>query len=88
MKPPHTDLDTRINTLEAEWRQAYEASSAARAHYASLTSSNCANPDIVCQARERLGSAEALKDQVLEKIKWMELKSLESQQRVARRLGM
>jgi hypothetical protein len=83
----NTDLDTRINTLEIEWRHAYESSNAARSHYQSLVSSKCTSRDVVCQAREQLGHAEALRDQVLEKIKRMEIKSMENQRRIARRFG-
>jgi hypothetical protein len=66
------DLDARMNSLELEWRQAYESSIVARADYQSLAASPRANADLLDLARERLDRAEALKARIMTKIERLE----------------
>jgi hypothetical protein len=66
------DLDTHMNNLELEWRQAYESSMVARANYQSLAASPKANADLLDMARERLDRAEALKARIMAKIERLE----------------
>lgn len=66
------ELDTHMNNLELEWRQAYEASIAARAAYQALAAQRKANVDLVDTARERLDRAEALKARIMAKIERLE----------------
>jgi hypothetical protein len=66
------DLDARMNTLETEWRQAYESSMIARADYQSLATGSKPNADLIDRARERLERAEALKARILAKIERLE----------------
>jgi hypothetical protein len=66
------DLDSRMNDLELEWRQAYESSIVARADYQSLAASPKANADLLDMARERLDKTEALKARIMAKIERLE----------------
>lgn len=66
------DLDTHMNDLEREWRQAYETSIVARAEYQSLAASPKANADVLDLARERLDRTEALKARIMVKIERLE----------------
>jgi hypothetical protein len=66
------DLDARMNTLETEWRQAYESSMSARADYQSLAAGSKADTDLLGRARERLERAEALKARIYAKIERLE----------------
>jgi hypothetical protein len=66
------DLDTQMNNLEVEWRQAYEASIVARADYQSLAASASADADLKDRARERLDRVEALKARIMAKIERLE----------------
>jgi len=66
------DLDTQMNDLELEWRQAYEASIAARGAYQALAADPKANADLIDAARERLDRAEALKARIMAKIERLE----------------
>jgi hypothetical protein len=66
------DLDSRMNDLELEWRQAYESSIVARADYQSLAASSKANADLLDMARERLDKTEALKARIMAKIERLE----------------
>jgi hypothetical protein len=66
------DLDLHMNTLEQEWRQAYESSIVARADYQSLAASPKANADLLDMARERLDRSEALKARIMAKIERLE----------------
>jgi hypothetical protein len=66
------ELDVRMNTLETEWRQAYESSMSARADYQSLASGSKVNTDMLDRARERLERAEELKARILAKIQRLE----------------
>jgi hypothetical protein len=62
------DLDGQINTLENEWRMAYEASIAARAEYQELSARRSASVELVDLARERLERAEANKARIMTRI--------------------
>lgn len=66
------DLDTHMNNLELEWRQAYESSIVARADFQSLAASPKANADLIDMARERLDRTEALKARIMAKIERLE----------------
>jgi hypothetical protein len=66
------DLDSQMNRLELEWRQAYEASIVARADYQSLAACTSADADLQDLARERLDRAEALKARIMAKIERLE----------------
>jgi len=66
------DLDTQMNNLEFEWRQAYESSIAARAEYQLLAADLRANAELLDAARERLDRAEALKARIMAKIERLE----------------
>jgi hypothetical protein len=71
------DLDSQMNSLEAEWRQVYEASIIARADYQSLAATSVANADLLDMARERLDRAEALKARIMAKIERLEDRMLD-----------
>jgi hypothetical protein len=62
------DLDTKIASLELEWRLAYDASMVARAEYQALAASSKARVDVLDLARERLERAESRKSGILAKI--------------------
>jgi hypothetical protein len=66
------DLDARMNSLELEWRKAYESSIVARAEYQSLAANPKANADLLDLARERLDRAEAMKARIMKKIERLE----------------
>jgi len=66
------DLDTQMNSLEMEWRQAYDSLIVARAEYQSLAASREANADLLDTAHERMERAEALKARVMAKIERLE----------------
>jgi len=66
------DLDLHMNSLEGEWRQAYESSIVARAEYQALAASPKANAELLDHARERLDRAEALKARIMAKIERLE----------------
>jgi hypothetical protein len=66
------DLDTHMNNLETEWRQAYETLISARADYQSLAASREANADLLDMAHERMERAEALKARIMAKIERLE----------------
>jgi hypothetical protein len=66
------DLDARVSRLELEWRQAFEASVAARADYHHLAASDEADVDSVDRAKERLERSEELKSQIMTKIDRLE----------------
>jgi hypothetical protein len=70
------DLDSQMNNLELEWRQAYESSIAARGDYQSLAANPKANADRLDMARERLDRAEALKARIMGKIERLEVAML------------
>ncbi len=66
------DFDTKMNSLEAEWRQAYEAGLAAQAEYRSLSASAVSNVRLLKMARERLDRAETSKARIMAKIERLE----------------
>ena len=66
------ELDTRMNDLELEWRQGYEASIVARAEYQSLAADPKSGAELLDAARERLDRAEALKARIMAKIERLE----------------
>ena len=66
------DFDAQMSRLEAEWRQGYEASIAARTEYQKLAANPKANCDLIDAARERLDRAEALKAKIMAKIERLE----------------
>jgi hypothetical protein len=66
------DLDTHMNNLELEWRQAYESSIVARADYQTLAASPKANANLLDWARDRLDRTEALKARIMAKIERLE----------------
>jgi len=61
-----------MNTLETEWRQAYESSIRARADYESLGAGSPVDADMLERARERLERADALKASIFAKIERLE----------------
>ena len=66
------DLDSQMNNLELESRQAYETSIGARADYQTLAANPKAKADLLDRARERLDRAEALKARIMGKIERLE----------------
>lgn len=66
------DLDFQMGQLEAEWRQAYEASISARGDYQSLAADVKAHASLLDAARERLDRAEALKERIMVRIERLE----------------
>lgn len=67
-----TDLDAQMSSLEAEWRQGYEASILARSEYQALAADPKASCDALDAARERLDRAEAQKARIMAKIERLE----------------
>jgi len=72
MSSPEFDLDTRMDSLEVEWRRAYEASIIARADYQTLAAGSKASANLLDLARERLDRAEALKARIMTRIELLE----------------
>jgi hypothetical protein len=68
----NSEFDLRLNSLESEWRQAYEASRAAGAEFIALSSSPKVKFVDVQMARTRLDRAEQLKARVMAKIASLE----------------
>jgi hypothetical protein len=66
------DLDSRMNSLEQEWRQAYESSIVARADYQSLAAIPKADSQLLDLARDRVDRTEALKARIMAKIERLE----------------
>jgi hypothetical protein len=66
------DLDTQMNHLETEWRQAYESSIVARFDYQVLAASTKANASLLDMARQRLDRTEALKARIMAKMERLE----------------
>lgn len=65
------DLDGKINSLELEWRLAYDSCIAARAEYQKLAARG-SGAELIDLARERLERAEALKARIMTKIERLE----------------
>jgi len=66
------DLDTQMNHLEVEWRQAYESSIVARSDYQVLAAGTKASSSLLDMARQRLERIEALKARIMAKIERLE----------------
>jgi uncharacterized protein YfeS len=66
------DLDSRMNSLEQEWRQAYQSSIVARADYQSLAVTPKTDSRLLDLALERLDRTEALKARIMAKIERLE----------------
>ena len=62
------DLDTKISSLELEWRLAYDASMVARAEYQALAANSKGGVGAMDLARERLERAESTKSLIMAKI--------------------
>ena len=71
------DIDAQMMQLEAEWRQAYEASVGARADYQKLASDRNASAGMLDLARERLDRSEAVTAQIMIKIERLEASILD-----------
>ena len=72
MNAVYMDLDAQMSQLESEWRQAYEASVAARADYQQLATLASANAELLDLARERLDRAEACKARIMVRMERLE----------------
>jgi len=70
------DLDAQINSLELEWRSAYDAYMIARADYEALRAANPGSAKALNLACARLKRGEAEKARILAKIKRLEDKLL------------
>jgi hypothetical protein len=66
------DLDGQMSHLEAEWRQAFETSIAARAEVQALGTTRKLNPFALAKAHARLEHAENLKARIMAKIERLE----------------
>ena len=66
------ELDSRIDDLEREWRQAQEASIIARAEYRALAAAPGTNAAAIVLVRERLLRAQALEARIFSKIELLE----------------
>jgi len=66
------ELDTQMSNLESEWREAYAASSAARAELKALAAMPTAKPIVMELACERLNRSEALEARIMAKIERLE----------------
>jgi hypothetical protein len=66
------DIDSRMSSLELEWREAYEASISLRAEYQALSADPKANADLLIRALDRIDRTEALKSRIMGKIERLE----------------
>jgi hypothetical protein len=66
------ELDSRIDDMELEWRQAHEARVIARAEYLALAANPEANASAMELARERLRRAEGTEARIFAKIEQLE----------------
>jgi hypothetical protein len=66
------ELDSRIDDLELEWRQAQEASMVARAEHRALAADPGTNAAAIVSVRERLRRAEAWEARIFSKIELLE----------------
>jgi hypothetical protein len=71
-----SNFDSQMSALELEWRQVYEASIVARAHYRALMQNNSAKEALLRIAKERLDQAEASNARIMAKIERLERKIL------------
>jgi hypothetical protein len=65
-------LDGQLDSLELEWRVAYDASITARAEYQELAARGSAGVELLEPARERLERTEARKSRIMAKIERLE----------------
>jgi hypothetical protein len=73
------DLDAQINSLEVEWRAAYDASVVARAEYQALAAGRSTRVAVLDVARERLERTESKKSHIMTKIERLEESMLRKQ---------
>jgi hypothetical protein len=66
------DIDSQMNHLEMEWRQAYESSIVLRTDYQALAANPEARVEMLDGALERLDRSEALKARIMAKIERLE----------------
>jgi predicted Zn-dependent protease len=66
------ELDSRMDDLELEWREAREASIIARAEYLALRANPEANAPLISTARDRLRRAETREARIDAKIELLE----------------
>jgi hypothetical protein len=66
------ELDSCMNSLEQEWRQAYESSIVARADYQSLAAIPKTDAHLLDLARDRVDRTEALKARIMAKMERLE----------------
>ena len=66
------ELDSRMDHLELEWREAREASIVARAEYLALAADLDANAALIGSARERVRRAETREARIYAKIELLE----------------
>ena len=66
------ELDSCMNSLEREWRQAYESSIVARADYQSLAAVPKTDSHLLDLARDRVDRTEALKARIMAKMERLE----------------
>ena len=66
------ELDSCMNSLEQEWRQAYEYSIVARTDYQSLAAIPRTDSHLLDLARDRVDRTEALKARILAKMERLE----------------
>ena len=66
------ELDSRMDDLELEWREAREASIIARAEYLALGADIEANAALIGEARDRVRRAETREARIYAKIELLE----------------
>ena len=66
------DIDSQMNNLEMEWRQAYESSIVLRTDYQALAANPESRVEMLDGALERLDRSEALKARIMAKIERLE----------------
>jgi hypothetical protein len=66
------ELDSCMNSLEQEWRQASESSIVARADYQSLAAIPRTDSHLLDLARDRVDRTEALKARIMAKMERLE----------------
>lgn len=72
MSSVEVDVDSQISALGSEWREAYEAGSAARAQLQELAAMSKPNEFTLAKAYDRMERAEALKAHIMAKIERLE----------------
>jgi len=71
------DLDSQLSHLEAEWRDAYESGSVARAEFLAVMVSPEFKLSTFDQARDRLDRAEAVKVQIIARMDRLEADTIQ-----------